>query len=170
MLKWFLLSLSFLVYSFTWAQNQVSERESPSRVVKGEVHGVKIRIDYGSPSVKGREIWGKLVPWNIVWRTGANEATTIITNGDLLISGDLLKAGRYAIFTIPGEKDWILIFNKNADQWGAFQYDDQLDMLRIITKPIILDDPIENLEFEILNQQFIFRWEKCALQLSISKP
>ncbi|NWF50508.1 MAG: DUF2911 domain-containing protein [Ignavibacteriaceae bacterium] len=110
-------------------------RISPRAEVMQQVGFTDIRIIYSRPGVKGRTIWGNLVPYNSVWRAGANEATKIIFSTDVLIEGKLLKAGSYSFFTIPGKKEWILIFNKISDQWGAFEYNEAEDALRVKVKP-----------------------------------
>ncbi len=90
-----------------------------------------IKILYNRPSKKDREIFGELVPFDKVWRTGANEATEIKLYQDVLFDGKKLQAGTYSLFTIPGEDEWTLIFNKDLDYWGAFQYKEQNDVLRV---------------------------------------
>jgi hypothetical protein len=81
--------------------------------------------------VRGREIWGKLVPYGQVWRTGANDATTIKFSKAVKINGKELAAGEYALFTIPAEGEWTIIFNKTAKQWGAYEYKEADDALRV---------------------------------------
>ena len=110
-------------------------RISPKAIVKQTVGFTDITIEYGRPGVKGRTIWGGLVPYNAVWRAGANEATKITFSTDIKINGKSLKAGSYSFFTIPTKNRWTLIFNKVADQWGAFEYNDAEDALRIEVTP-----------------------------------
>jgi len=107
-----------------------------------------ITIAYSRPGVKGRKIWGDLVPFGLApgnkyskdkpfpWRAGANENTTIEFNKDLLIEGNKLPAGKYGIHMIPSEKDWTIIFSKNNSAWGSFAYNQEEDALRIIVTPI----------------------------------
>lgn len=119
-----------------FAQNKEEKvRISPKAEVMQVVGFTEVRIIYGRPGVKGREIWGGLVPYNQVWRAGANEATKFIFSSDVYIEGKLLKAGAYSFFAIPGRNEWTLIFNKVADQWGAFEYNEAQDALRIKVKP-----------------------------------
>jgi len=94
-----------------------------------------VTIDYSRPGVKGRTIWGELVPYDAVWRTGANEATTITFSTDVKVNGQALPAGTYSLHTIPTTGDWTVIFNKQADQWGSYAYDESADALRIKVKP-----------------------------------
>ncbi len=94
-----------------------------------------VTITYSRPGVKGRVIWGGLVPYDKVWRTGANEATTITFSTDVKVNAQLLKAGTYSLHTIPTQKEWTVIFNTKADQWGSYSYNDSADALRIQVKP-----------------------------------
>lgn len=132
-----LLVLMLSLFSFTiFAQNKEEKvRVSPKAEVMQVVGFTEVRIIYSRPGVKGREIWGGLVPYNQVWRAGANEATKFIFSTDVLIEGKPLKAGSYSFFAIPGKTEWTLIFNKVADQWGAFEYNESQDALRIKVKP-----------------------------------
>jgi hypothetical protein len=107
-----------------------------------------ITIDYGRPGVKGRKIWGGLVPYGMnpgnqysknkpfPWRAGANENTTIEFNKNVLIEGKPLPAGKYGIHMIPGEKEWTIIFSKKNDAWGSFSYDQADDALRVTVTPV----------------------------------
>ncbi len=94
-----------------------------------------ITINYSRPGVKGREIWGGLVPYDKVWRTGANEATTIVFSTDVKVNGQPLSAGTYSLHTIPTKDEWTVIFNTKAEQWGSYSYDESADALRIKVKP-----------------------------------
>jgi hypothetical protein len=111
-------------------------RVSPKATVSQTVGLTDVNITYCRPGVKGRVIWGGLVPYDQVWRTGANEATTITFGDDVTIDGNKLPAGTYGLFTIPGKDEWTVIFNKDAKQWGAFSYKQDQDALRIKVKPI----------------------------------
>ncbi|OZI09421.1 hypothetical protein BWI93_04040 [Siphonobacter sp. BAB-5385] len=126
----------FALTSLVFAQNQPqdkSKRPSPPAQAMGKVNGKTITIDYSQPSVKGRDVWKeeKIAPYGKVWRTGANEATIFETSGDLKVEGKALPAGKYSLFTIPGEKEWTIIFNKTAEQWGAYNYKEADDALRV---------------------------------------
>ena len=122
----------FLIFIFTtyFALGQKA-KPSPAESAFGKINAATISIDYGSPSVKGREIWGGLVAFDKIWRAGANEATTFNTNKDIIVEGGKLPAGKYSLFIIPNENKCTLIFNKNAKQWGAYSYNQDLDELRI---------------------------------------
>jgi len=135
---------------------------SPRDSVSGVVNGATITINYGSPSVKGRKIWGGLVPYNAVWRTGANEATRFTTTKDITIEGKTLPAGTYGFFAIPGEKTWTIIFNSVANQWGAFKYDASKDVLRVTVKPKA-SVMHERLVYKINGDGFELMWDELKV-------
>lgn len=110
-------------------------RPSPAATLKQTVGSTDVTITYSRPGVKGRQIFGALVPYGQVWRTGANEATTIAFSDDVTINGQPLPAGTYSLHTIPGKDEWTLAFNKAAKQWGSFNYDAAQDALRVKAKP-----------------------------------
>ena len=133
-----MILLIFLFAVFTTSNNAQNKKEevriSPKAEVMQTVGFTDVRIVYSRPGVKGRTIWGKLVPYDAVWRAGANEATKITFSTDVTIEGKKLKKGAYSFFAIPGKNDWTLIFNKVADQWGAFEYNESEDALRVKVK------------------------------------
>lgn len=110
-----------------------------------------IRVTYSRPSKDNRVIFGKLVPYNKVWRTGANEATEIKFYQDIELSGKTVKAGYYSLFTIPGEKEWTIILNSDLDYWGAFSYKASNDVLRITVPADTLNDVVENFTIQFEN-------------------
>src|SRR5882762_3699069 len=95
-----------------------SSRPSPPAMAIGKIGSAAITINYSSPSVKGRQIWGALVPYGKAWRAGANEATLFLTDKDIKVEGKSLPAGQYSLFAVPGEKEWSIIFNSQTGQWG----------------------------------------------------
>jgi hypothetical protein len=109
-------------------------RPSQKAQVMQTVGLTDVTINYSRPGVKGRVIWGELVPYDKVWRTGANEATIITFSTDVKVNGQALPAGTYSIHTIPTKGDWTVIFNKKAEQWGSYSYDEKDDALRIQVK------------------------------------
>lgn len=135
------LAVFFILTIFIFnSENNAQEKEpkvriSPKAETMQTVGNTDIRIIYSRPGVKGRIIWGALVPYDAVWRAGANEATNFIFSTNVTINGKPLKAGSYSFFAIPGKKEWTLIFNKVANQWGAFEYNEAEDALRIKVKP-----------------------------------
>ena len=135
------VSVFFLLTAFIKSQTRDEIlagkiRVSPKATVSQTIGFTNITINYSRPGVKARKIWGNLVPYDKVWRTGANEATKITFSSDVLINGKKLLAGTYSFFAIPEEKEWTLIFNKVANQWGAFTYNELRDALRIKVKPV----------------------------------
>lgn len=126
---------SFLMASvILFAQDDKAARPSPPAQATGKVNGKTITIDYSQPSVKGRKVWGELVPYGQVWRAGANETTAFTVSADATVEGKNLPAGKYAFFVIPNEKEATIIFNKTI-KWGAFSYKQDEDVLRV-TAPL----------------------------------
>lgn len=125
------------------------ERASPHESVSATVGEANITVTYGRPYKKGRDIYGGLVPLNEVWRTGADEATTLESDRDLMIGALHVPAGKYGMFTIPGESSWTLIVNKVADQWGAFSYAEGEDLGRVEMSVSELDEMLEQLTISI---------------------
>lgn len=111
-------------------------RVSPNASVSQTVGYTSITINYCRPAVHARKIWGELVPYNKVWRMGANEATTIQFTTDVYVEGNKVPAGKYSLFTIPTEKDWTIIINKVDKQWGAYNYKQEEDLVRFKVKPV----------------------------------
>jgi len=143
-------------------------RVSPADSVTGTVKGATISIHYSSPSVKGRVIWGKLVPYDSVWRAGANEATTFETDKEIKVEGMSLPAGKYGFFLLPRpDGNWTAIFNTVPNQWGAFKYDQTKDQLRVEVKTHALSSPVEALNYQITRNGFALNWEKISVPVSI---
>jgi hypothetical protein len=133
----FLFLCVILSFSITlFAQSDKSKRPSPPAVAEGKADGASITVDYSQPSVKGRKIFGELIPYGKVWRTGANEATVITFDKDVTVEGQKLVAGKYSLWTIPGESEWTIIFNSKTDMWGT-QYNKfkENDVLSVKVKP-----------------------------------
>ena len=110
-------------------------RQSPAASVSLDLGLTKVEIAYHRPAVKGRVIWGGLVPYGQVWRAGANEATTISFSGPVKVAGHEVPAGTYGFFAIPGKDRWTLILSRNATQWGAFKYKASEDLIRFEAVP-----------------------------------
>ncbi|HSD71495.1 MAG TPA: DUF2911 domain-containing protein [Thermoanaerobaculia bacterium] len=130
-----------------------------------------VTITYSRPGVKGRKIWGALVPYGGVWRTGANAATTIQFTEDVLVEGQALSAGTYSLHTIPGEKEWTLIFNREANQWGSYSYDAANDAVRIKVSPVP-GAPQEWMQFRfedlsINSARVVLAWENVQVPFTI---
>jgi hypothetical protein len=136
-----LTAVALLFGSVAFARRQ--NRVSPHETVELTLNGKKISITYGRPSMKGRKIMGALVPYNAVWRTGADEATVLNTEADLMIGTLAVPKGSYSLFTLPTESGWKLIVNKTAKQWGAFDYDAKQDLGRTDMKVGKTAAPVE---------------------------
>lgn len=131
-----------------------------------------ITIKYYAPAVRGRQIWGGLVPFDEVWVTGAHRATSFEINRDFTIEGKLIASGKYALFTIPGKEKWVFIINKKWDQHLADEYDQKEDIARIEIKPEAKEENQERLLYKIeqsgeKNANIIFRWEKIRIVIPI---
>jgi hypothetical protein len=144
-----------------------TDRKSKNGKATGTIDGVGITLEYGRPQVRDREIWGGLVPYGEVWRTGANEATTITFDGDVSIEGQSLPAGTYGLFTIPGKDRWTVIFNKVANQWGAFDYDEGEDALRVTVEPRP-HDYVEAMDFGVGDGEVVLMWENLAVPFRVA--
>ena len=146
----------------------LSFSQSPRMQAEGEISEVTVSIDYGAPSVKGRQIWGGLEQYGKVWRAGANENTTVSFDSDVLIDGNELPAGKYGFFIIPNENgDWTVILNNKNDGWGAYSYNEKEDALRIEITPDFVNDVQEQLEYSIGEESIDFAWEKVRISISV---
>lgn len=125
------VSILCLVLNCSYAQEAVKARISPLAIVTMKYESNYVKVTYCQPHKKGRKIFGELVKYGEVWRTGANEATEITLTGNLVVQNDTLTAGTYSLFTIPNKKEWTIIFNKQLGQWGAYNYHEPSDKLRI---------------------------------------
>lgn len=159
-----LVVISLFITIFAIAQ---SKPASPSAVAVGKINGATISINYSSPAVKGRVIWGELVPFSKVWRAGANDATTFETDKDLTIEGSKLPSGKYSFFVIPNEKECILIFNKEAKQWGAYKYNEKEDQLRVTIKQEVVNSSSESLVYTIENNSIVLSWDTWKIPFSV---
>ena len=141
-MKKLLLLATFAIASFVsnaqdhdMSKDKAKMPSPPASTVATTASGANVTINYHQPAVKGRNVWaGELAPYGKVWRTGANDATTFEVSKDVMINGKALKSGKYALFSIPGEKEWTIIFNKTAKQWGAYSYKEADDVLRVTAK------------------------------------
>lgn len=132
-MKRFVLSAALLATCSIHAQDLPSA--SPMGEVEQVVGLTKVEVEYNRPSARGRKIFGELVPYDKVWRTGANKATSIEFDGTMVIEGQKIEAGKYSIFTIPGTDSWTVIFNKNTDLWGEGDRKEEEDVLQVKVKP-----------------------------------
>ena len=146
---------------------------SPPATTEAKLGSAAIKITYNSPSVRGRKIMGGLVPYKQVWRTGANPATTIITSEDLKIGTLTVPAGTHTIYTLPGEKQWLLIVNNQTGQWGT-EYSEAKDLGRtpMMPKPMSAPQEVMSLSFEkttAKSTELHIKWEKTDEYVTITK-
>lgn len=157
----------------TWSLAQdKAARPSPPATASGKVKEAAITINYSSPSVKGRKVWGSLVPYDKAWRSGANEATIFETDKAIKVEGKPLPAGKYSLFTIPGEKEWTVILNSETGQWGIKQTgeanrDPAKDVVTVKVKPAKAGKMNERLAYEVTPKGFVMRWENVEVPVSI---
>lgn len=147
-------------------------RVSPKATVSQTVGLTDISIAYCRPGVKGRVIWGELVPYGQVWRTGANEATTITFSDTVTVAGTAVPAGTYGLFTIPGKETWTVILNKGAKLWGAYEYKQEEDVLRfsVTPRPGAAHEEWMQFRFENLtakSAEIVLAWEKLEVAFTV---
>lgn len=133
----------------------------------------KITVSYSRPNVKGRVIFGGLEPYDKVWRTGANSATTIKFSEEVKIEGNTVPAGEYGLFTIPGKNEWTVILSKGSKQWGAYTYNQADDLFRLKVKPLTLKDKVETFTINFANvfpttAQLQLMWDKTLVSVNLS--
>jgi Protein of unknown function (DUF2911) len=171
--KGFVLALvGMFLSSLIWAQEDKSKRPSPPATATGKGKEATITIDYSSPAVKGRKIWGDLVPYDKVWRTGANEAVIFTTDKDIQVEGKSLPAGKYSLYTIPGEKEWMFIFNSETGQWGVNDSeetsdDPKKDVLKVTVKSEKSAGFNERMKFSVDKNGFALSWENLKVPVSV---
>ncbi len=142
---------------------------SPKETVNTTIGGVDTEIVYCRPSARGRKMVGGKDPYGQVWRTGANEATTIEFDDDVKIEGKDLPAGKYALFTIPNENEWVIIFNKVYDQWGAYNYNAEEDALRVTVKSEHRDDFVETFTIRPEKNKIELIWENFYVAFKVER-
>lgn len=161
--KTYLFLIAVILSASAYSQTP-KPRVSPPDSVSGKIGNATIAIHYSKPSVKGRKIWGGLVPYDSVWRAGANEATTFEAGKAIKIAHKLLPSGKYGFFLVPKEKGtWIAVFNKVPNQWGAFKYDASKDQLRVNVKTSSLKEKQEMLIYQINSKGFLLKWDMLSV-------
>jgi hypothetical protein len=158
---------------FLYAQEAIVPRPSPVAIVNARYKDSYFKITYSQPHKRGREIFGKVVPFGKVWRTGANEATELTITKNIQINGQLLPAGTYSIFTIPQKEDWTIIINADLGLWGAYNYNESLDVMRfqvpVQTLPGDLVYEAFTIQFDQRNEMadLLMLWDKTKVSFSI---
>ncbi len=161
--KFGFFALSLMLVAF---MSNAQEKASPAKTAEGTVNGAKITINYSSPAVKGRTIWGDLVPFGKVWRAGANEATIFETSKDIKVEGKDLPAGKYSFYIIPGESQSTFIFNSQTGHWGT-NHDESKDVLRVQVASEQTSNFEERLVYEVTKTGFEVRWADGKGKVSI---
>ncbi|AXT63292.1 DUF2911 domain-containing protein [Aquimarina sp. AD10] len=171
-----LISLLVIGVSTVYILRQNTKKHSPEQTITHIANDATFTIFYNRPYKKGREIFGKLIPFGEIWRTGANEATTFTTNKDIMVDGTILKAGTYTLWTIPNLKSWKVIFNSKTYNWGVnmdgtVKRDDQFDVLTIEvpTQPLLNEIEQFSIYFENANDFTILylAWDRTAVAVPI---
>lgn len=151
---------------------KLPQASSPQTITQGFGLGT-VTLSYSRPNTKGRKIFGAMEPFDKVWRTGANGATSITFTDAVKVGGQELAAGTYGLFTIPGKDEWTVIFNKDSKQWGAYEYKEAGDVLRIKVKPVKLKEKVETFTMQFANvlptsAQLQLAWENTGLNIDLS--
>jgi hypothetical protein len=151
-------------------KKKVLSPHTSSMAMVGDAH---IHIDYSSPGVRNRIIFGGLVGYDVVWQAGAHNATWLETNKDLMIDNKLLKTGKYGFFVIPSKEEWTIIFNTNWDQHGKDEYNEKDDVIRFKVNAEVSDEIIEHLEYKVLKENetsgvISLAWEKVTVSFPFS--
>jgi hypothetical protein len=146
---------------------------SPGATLTQRVGLTDIQINYNRPGAKGRKVFGGLVPYDHIWRTGANTATKVSFSTPVKLNGTEIPAGTYELFTIPGAAEWTVVIHKNMSQWGAYSYDEKNDVARIKAKPVALPTPVETLEISVGDVRdesatLNITWEKVRVPVSLT--
>jgi hypothetical protein len=163
----FLLFAGLFIFGTPSYGQDKSQRPSPPAQAKAVVGGKTITIDYSQPAVRDRKVWGELVPYGKTWRTGANESTTFEVSDDVLVEGKKLPKGQYALFTIPGEKEWVVILNKTI-AWGDYSYKEAEDVLRVTVPAKPSADFHERFTINISEQGVVsLLWEKLQVDFTV---
>lgn len=147
---------------------------SPSAIVSQGLGLTKITVDYSRPSVKGRKIFGDLVPFGKVWRTGANKITSIKFDDEVVVNGTSIKAGSYGLYSIPNANEWTIILNSDDKQWGSYGYDEKKDVYRFKVKPAKTKYFVEQMAIDIegLNPttaDIVIKWENTEARFKVDQ-
>lgn len=171
-----IIALGLFLYS-VFVENIFATRLSPKDKAKISLNDLDLKVEYNRPSKREREIFGALVPFNKVWRTGANEATTFSTNKDLMIDGILLKKGKYTIWTVPMKNSWKVMFNSQQYEWGVDEkmqpmWDPNYDVVEIEVPTQQLDTTVEKFTIAFDNTtgnlKLTLAWDNTKIEVPIA--
>lgn len=181
-LKWVLVVLIALILLFVFVGmpylKEQTKKISPEKTAVYNQNGLDIEVKYSSPFKKDRVIFGELVPYDEVWRTGANEPTTFTTQTDIQINNNRLAAGTYSLWTIPGKKSWTVMFNKEVPDWGVTlisggrktTYNKETDALKIEVPVENLDQPLESFTIDFSDTgslHLTLSWDRTKISIPI---
>ena len=172
--KSYLLLASLLIASISYSTAQQIEmpQASPASSIAQKIGLTDVKVEYSRPSTKGRKIFGELVPFGSVWRTGANAATIITFSTDVMIEGNSVPEGSYALYSIPGKNEWTIILSKNTKLWGAVGYNQEDDLLRFKVKPGKTGQKYETMEINFVDMTdtgatIAMKWENTRVKFRI---
>jgi len=174
------VAVAVVLIGYNIYQLATTKSHSPENVARYDSDGINIAISYSQPYKKGRLIFGEgedaLVPYDRVWRTGANEATQITLETDIHLQDSLLKAGTYSLYTIPGKDEWTLAINSKTDYWGrtlvGSPFEESLDILRVKSKPVTIPNEVEQFTINFTEKDSIVNlnliWDKTKVSFTIT--
>ncbi|MBS9524575.1 DUF2911 domain-containing protein [Litoribacter ruber] len=168
----FVILLSMMGYASVNGQQIQMPQASPEATLSQKIGLTDVKIEYSRPSMKGRKIFGELVPYGKVWRTGANAATIITFSTDVKVEGRDLEKGSYAIYSIPEKEDWTIIFSKNTKLWGSIGYDQADDVFRFRVRPSKTANKYETMEINFVDMtdtgaSVAMKWERTSVKFRI---
>ena len=171
-MKKLIFSLALVVSVHSFAQQYNIPAVSPRQTVEQQFSVTKISIEYGRPAVKGRKIFGELVPFGQVWRAGANEATKITFGQEVLFGGQKVKKGTYALYIVPQEKEWKIILNRGVNNWGAYTYDAKEDVATTTVPVKMMNEKMERftINFEDITDEklnLVLEWDKTRADVPV---
>lgn len=171
-MKKLIFSLALAVSVHAFSQQYNIPAVSPRQTVEQQFSVTKISIEYGRPAVKGRKIFGELVPFGQVWRAGANEATKITFGQEVLFGGQKVKKGTYALYIVPQEKEWKIILNRGVNNWGAYTYDAKEDVATTTVPVKMMNEKMERftINFEDITDEklnLVFEWDKTRADVPV---
>jgi len=167
----FILLISFA--TFVFAQEAVPPRPSPLAIAACKYKDSYLKITYSQPHKRGREVFGKLVPYGQVWRLGANEATELTITREVFLNTQLLPAGTYTLFAIPDKEKWTIIVSKDVGLWGAYNYNQANDMMRIevpsrtLPGDLVYEPFTINIDQKNNKADIVITWDKTTLSLGV---
>lgn len=167
MKKQFIYIFIAAFFAMTFTVEAQKKQKSPAAKTEGKIGDANIVIEYSQPSARERKVMGGLVPYGQVWRTGANNATVFTVDKNIKVEGQTLPAGKYSLFSIPDKDEWTIIFNKKHDQWGAFNYNEEDDVLRVKVKPGKAPQFIETFNIGVDGTGVILGWENTNVRFNV---